>query len=150
MTFEQKVRSMTAKQIIMAMVTALTHPPMVKIDMNSYGTIKYDAVSSQPVCFGCAATNTICQIGKKVFTPDNIEFLNRRAKFMGSSVSFLYTFERAINSLRLGGIIGYNYLANEIKIAEIEKGYSIYLPKLYTDYTNNDLEHYKKLADLQS
>ena len=55
--FKEKVQAMSAKEIIMAMVEGLRNP-VTKIHMGTYGKVEGD------VCYGCAATNAICKIGK--------------------------------------------------------------------------------------
>lgn len=157
MTFEEKVRSMTAKEIIMAMVDSLTHPPIVNIDMSTYGYYGFIdrkflgiKLGKKKVCFGCAATNTICQISGKKFTPNLIAIRSKRAEFINSDRTFLLNFEEAINSLRCGYVSGYNIIAkHKCNIATIFIYENIYLPRLENDYTNKDLEPYIQLANAQ-
>lgn len=69
MNFKQKVQSMTAKEIIMAMVESLIPPPLIKVDMGTFGTTEitkpatkflgWTLRKAESICFGCAATNTI-------------------------------------------------------------------------------------------
>lgn len=149
MTFKEKVQSMTAKEIIMAMVEALTHPPIINVNMKTFGE-----VDEKGVCFGCAATNTVCQISGMVFTKDNITNRLRRSTFIDGNeegCSFLYTFENAIDALRLGRISTYNGWARLGKFAEIVNfEYPFPSPRpLYNDYTNEELIPYKELAERQ-
>jgi hypothetical protein len=142
-TFQDKVRSMSAKEIIMNMVEAL-QDPILKVAMNTFG----DAADG--ICYGCAATNSICRIAGVVFTEGNIERTRHRAKFIGSSEDFLSDFEDAIDSLRRGHVIVYNYLSGKIDIAliTIPVGFEE-LPKLHNDYTQEQLEKYINLANVQ-
>jgi hypothetical protein len=159
--FESKVKSMTGKEIVLAMVEALTHPPVVNINMSTFGS--YDVTGKnylfglikrrKYVCFGCAATNTICKISGKVFEGKEILVLRSRAEFVNCRPLFLAAFECAINELRKGDLLRYNYYAE----GGYEEGMTfatldpvdIQLPFLDDDYSNDDLEPYKKLAALQ-
>jgi len=156
--FETKVKSMKASEIIMAMVDALTHPPIINVDMDTYGDVKWRTKTylfglikgkTTKVCFGCAATNTICQISGKKFTEDNIQSTQNRAKFLGSDWSFLRGFEHAINQLRIRNVYEYNEFAAEYRFARIQTDSELRrnLVKLNNSYTNKDLEPYIKLAN---
>jgi len=149
MNFKEKVQSMTAKEIILAMVDSLTHPPIINIDMNTYGE------NRQGVCFGCAATNTICKISGVVFTPENIGSRRLRSKAINNNIfddkigEFLYCFERAIDALRGSELDIYNIYADHIKFALIVNPLDIKLRHLDNDYTNDDLKPYIELANSQ-
>lgn len=153
MDFKQKVQSMTAREIILAMVEALTRPPLIRIDMETYGEARrsWQNLFLKPICFGCAATNTICQIAGIKFTPANIE---DRADAVGTNPLFLYEFEQAINSLRSGSIEGYNFHATRYNdpansFATIDEKFAkTKLPTLNNDYTNEHLREYSRLAHL--
>jgi hypothetical protein len=157
-TFEEKVRSMSAKEIIMAMVKALTHPPIIEVNMGSYGGAIVESskkflgitISRKYKCFGCAATNTICEISGKVFIDRRIEGTSSRAKFISCSSSFLSYFEHAIDRLRCGNVGGYNYSAIRGEFAQITDSSDIILAPLYNEYTNEDLESYIQLANAQN
>ena len=156
MKFEQIVRNMSAKEIIMAMVESLKHPPIVNIDMETYGkteTIKkyyfFGLLSkTKKVCYGCAATNTICQISNVKFTSININNFNERADFINCDLDFLKSFEISINFLRKGFVISYNRYASLIDIALIKEN-SVNLPFLGDFYTDEDLKPYIELANKQ-
>lgn len=155
-TFEQRVLSMSAKQIIMAMVEALTHPPIINVDMRSFGDVRivqkarlFGLIPAKTKCFGCAATNTICKISGITLDTSNVECLNKRAQAINSDRDFLSKFEVAINSLRCGSILGYNTALSTTGVAEITNPLDIELPILETNYTNNDLTPYIALADSQ-
>lgn len=156
MNFKEKVQSMTASEIILAMVDSLTPPPKIKVDMGTYGEVnKVDKrflgikYGTKEVCFGCAATNTICQISGKIFDKTNIYLVETRANFLDVDYVFLQIFETAIDKLRRGSICGYNSVASEIDVAEIKECDEIKLPFLDTDYKKEDLEPYRQLAQKQ-
>lgn len=136
MTFTEKVRAMTAKQIIMAMVEGLRKRHTV-IDMGDFGYIK------DGVCYGCAATNCIIEIdgGKEGLFPKG--FGRRNCNYAIVSV-----FEKSIDALRKGYINTYNTYAREGSFAEIVDTVT-YLPHLYDDYTEEDLQAYVNLANSQ-
>lgn len=151
MNFQDKVRSMTAKEIIMAMVKALTKPPIVRVDMNTFGTVRrnWRNLFITPVCFGCAATNTICEISGIKFNKDNIGDLETRAKAVNSDYWFMQHFEYAIDSLRSGNVYSYNRKAKPYSFAQIKDIPGLELPILTNNYTKEDLDVYEKLANLQ-
>lgn len=156
MTFEEKVKSMTAKEIIMAMVDSLTHPPIINIDMSSFGDSRVVdrkflgiKIGKKKVCFGCAATNTICQISGKKFTTENINTRNLRAEFINTDYEFLNAFETAIDDLRSGYIESYNIKAAIHGFATIKNKGMKYFSRLKSSYTNADLEPYIRLANDQ-
>ena len=150
LTFEEKVRKMSAKAIILAMVKSLTIPPLIAIDMGTFGSVKRRG--GKKICYGCAATNTICQISGKVFDSENIQWSSRRANFVNANEWFLIDFEEAIDNLRIGDITRYNDRAKDLYIAKIKylKKWKIELPCIYNGYTNKDLIPYKQLAKLQN
>lgn len=141
MNFKEKVQSMTAKEIIMAMVESLKHP-VVKIDMMTFGEGEGD------ICYGCAATNTICKISDKIFTPYHIRNITARAYFINCDKYFLSAFEDAIDCLRSGNVDGYNNIAKICHFASIKINDTL-LPYLDNSYTNEDLEPYIQLAEFQ-
>lgn len=151
-TFEEKVRSMTAKEIIMAMVDSLTPPSLIKIEMNSFGYYRsWRGIFSflkKPVCYGCAATNTICKISGVTFTHENITDRLSRALAVKSTSDFIELFEEAIDDLRKGDIREYNNRARKGRFATINDS-GRYLPHLNSDYSESQLESYAQLANSQ-
>lgn len=144
-SFNKKVQSMTAKEIIMAMVEGLRHP-VTKIDMSTFGQVV------EGICYGCAATNAICRISdidKKEFlriSPDNA------MSIIGDSVEevgFISNFELAIDYLREGSLKNYNYMALSEHFALIHNDEDIPLPYLNDDFTQEQLNQYVKLAESQ-
>lgn len=138
-TFTQKVRSMSGAEIIMAMIKGLKKPCTV-IDMYTFGR------ADREICYGCAATNTICEISGIKFTPKTINETEGRAKTVKTKESFLNNFEDAINELRMGNFSNYNYYANRGKFARIKNPSDLKLPYLGNAYTAEDLKVYEKLA----
>jgi len=141
LSFTEKVQSMSAKEIIMAMVQGL-RDPKVRVNMSYFGG------SANDICYGCAATNTICEISGKVFTPYNINNTLQRSEFIGVDFDFLKCFEHAINYLRIANLYEYNRVALAIGIATIEYT-TINVPVLHNDYTSEQLDQYVELANSQ-
>lgn len=142
-TFEQRVKAMTAPNIILAMVRGLRRQ-WVKVDMNSYG----HAVNG--TCYGCAATNAVCEIAKKSFPPDSILDTEVRAMFVNSDFDFMDWFESAINVLRKGDVESYNRAAGRIGIAKIVLPASFpKLPYLHSYDLEENLPAYEALAKAQ-
>jgi len=146
-SFEEIVRAMSAKDIIMAMVNGLKNPS-TKINMCTFGATRVR--DQKIVCYGCAATNTVCQISGVKFTPKNIDYTGDRARAIKSSYDFLTNFERAIDELRKGNIEQYNFLAIRGKFQQIHNSTNIKLPRLNDNYNRWQLNKYKQLAEIQS
>jgi len=142
-TFEEKVRAMSAKEIIMAMVEGLRNP-VVKVNMYTFGESHIDGT-----CYGCAATNAICKISGLVFTNNSIGSMAYRSRYIGCDFDFLDCFESAIDSLRCGNLDYYNECADVINIAKILNPNNIYLPVLDNYYTPEQLDIYVQLANDQ-
>ena len=140
-SFKEKVQSMTVKEIIMAMVEGVQNPS-VNLDMATYGSAR------NGICFGCAATNTVCKISGKVFDIDNIRGVIDRSILINCDASFLELFENAIDALRQGRIDVYNDDAWNPGFATIEYN-GIQLPHLTSNYTPADLQAYINLANAQ-
>ena len=139
MKFEEKVRSMTMKEIILAMIRGLREPH-VKVNMDTFGA------HDEGVCFGCAATNTICEIAGKTFDAAHIKYLPERAGFIECSTVFLDEFENAIDHLRNIRIQGYNDYAIRLKIPQMRSLY-VRLPILTDYYTQADLDLWEDYAN---
>ncbi len=138
-TLEQKIKSMSGYDIVMAMINGL-EKEHVKVDMSTYGDENGDT------CYGCAATNIICEISGKVFhRGDGIDSEVGRALFLDISENFLSEFELAIDYLRQGEVIAYNRIADSNGFAELSPLPKGALPLLQYDYKDN-LESYKTYA----
>jgi hypothetical protein len=145
---EKKVKTMSAHDIIMAMVEGL-RSPRTRIDMHSFGYIMRGGV-----CYGCAATNAILHImeAKEYEVADHIRDrvpIDYLAFIMCKVDSFLNTFELAIDLLRCGCVAQYNQYAADFGIAQITPMPGQKLPWLYNDYTEDQLQEYEKLAKYQ-
>lgn len=90
--------------IVDAMIKGL-RKEWVHVHMGSYGGYRIDRVT----CFGCAATNTLCEIMQEAFTPENIVGTKARSeKFnFGVSANDLRIFEEGIDLLRRADIEGF-------------------------------------------
>lgn len=132
MTLTEKVQGMTAKEIIIAMVQGLRNP-MTIIDMGDFGYRR------EGVCYGCAATNTICSL------MEDTEHLMPKEGCRVYFEPIVNDFESAINDLRKGDIEGYNFYG----FAQIKEVEGIELPYLATNYTQEELDIYEQLANAQ-
>ena len=147
MNFEQKVKSMSAHDIIMAMVDGLRNPD-INVHMSNYGCAR------NGICYGCAATVTVMKIGNVIFDKTNIN-IEKHTQLIDCSYSFLSNFEEAIDSLRRGSIGIYNRRAKQYGFATIKNGHfplfreRIELPVLNTDDYKENLHFYEALAKRQ-
>lgn len=140
LSFKEKVQSMTAKEIIMAMVTGLKENPFnIKINMWSFGW-----KNANDDIQGCAAMVTICGIAGKMF--DFEKSGKRKFSSIEEDENFIDNFESAIDCLRHGFLPQYNEFAEELKIPLIENPDDIYLPPLTN--TNNYLDHLEPYIQL--
>src|SRR5690606_32735940 len=95
--FEKKVKSMTAHDIIMAMVEGLRNP-RTKIDMRTFGKME------EGICYGCAATNAVLHI----MEAKDEEVVGHILECENETYDdFLFRFERAIDYLRGGDVDNY-------------------------------------------
>lgn len=147
MNFEEKVKAMSGAEIVRAMTAGL-RKRWVEIDMDSFGYV------SEGICFGCAATNTVCQIVGKKMAPEhavsyvcgNYIGIKGAAKFAKADINFIERFEPAIDVLRNGSVSFYNNIAEKIGVAQLKKP-SFQLPYLGNDFTEADLLEYDRYAD---
>lgn len=138
-SFEETVRAMTGKEIVMAMVNGLLNGYYV-VDMSTYGG------SRGVICFGCAATNCITEISGIKFEPYIIDFRDQRCDVLDVDYLFLDNFENAIDELRSGDIIAYNGYARIINIKQLPET-DIYLPILNTLTWHLELQSYIDYAN---
>lgn len=149
MNLEQKIRALSPKEFIMAMVNGLRNP-LTQINMGSFGHVE------GTTCFGCAATNAIGNIYGSVdllikhksswgCLPPHTDVENTHRRFL-SRIEDIYDF------LRCGGE-GVLYTVNEqlaeLGMFQIEPKPSLHLPRLTNDYTLEDLKPYIELAEYQ-
>lgn len=151
MNFIEKVRQMKPHEIVQAMIDGLKRKWVV-IDMVTFGH------NQRGVCYGCAATNAICQIIQKPFIPSDINYRTKRASSLNiEDIDFLKNFELAINFLRTGRIFDWiRYLSkcnNEVNkipgdiIDNIINHLEYELPILDDDNYHLDLPKYQEFAD---
>lgn len=134
---EQKIRSMSAKEIVLAMLDGIKNP-VTRIDMDTFGEVEDE------VCYGCAATNLICKLGD--FSP--LEELSSLGARKYSATAFLQAFEESIDLLRMGALHLYNINAREFVFAEIPES-NHYLPEINNDNFQDPevLEEWYKFAN---
>lgn len=137
---EEKIRTMTAHDIIMAMVEGVRNPRTV-IDMDDFGYIK------DSICYGCAATNAILHI-MEAGDEEAVDHVRGRES-EGYRASALWPFEDAIDCLRRGRVGYYNLYAEYCGIALITPIPGQLLPILLDNYTEEQLQEYVKLAEYQ-
>ena len=151
----EKIKKMTAAEIIMAMVEGLRNP-VTEIDMDTYGEVRKNGKMK---CYGCAATNTIAKIAgldnkwlvknlvNREKTTRGVTGFSRINYNVETTVAdFIDDFEYAINVLRKGNVDGYNYWVGTIGVATIKDLPDEYLPRLDDNYTSEDLDKYEELA----
>lgn len=151
MDFKEKVQSMSSDEIIMAMVEGLRNP-MVNINMDTYGSVltssSFLGLFKKQTCYGCAATNAVCQISGVKLDVNSIDTEFKRSRAIDSPSGFLHSFEFAINELRKGRIDLYNCYAEDCGFAKI-KNKGFILPYLETDFIEDELNSYVDLAELE-
>ncbi len=138
--FEDKVRAMTAKEIILAMVNGLRHPK-VTVDMKTFG----DSIGG--VCFGCAATCAVLEIAQVKPVPQLMN-VGSHSVMVNSNYSFVLDFEDAIECLRTNNVKDYNKHARKRGFATIYRPQGFSLPYLDSRYLDQ-LAGYERLAEIQ-
>lgn len=146
MTFEQKVRSMTASQLIQAMIDGL-NAGYYTVDMSTFGLYR------EGTCFGCAATHAICHISG--VRPTFSELGTRDSHYWvisvndGTGFSFFAHIEDFFEYLRTGDIESANEILTDLGMsAQIVVDPS--RPKmrgLHTDDWESGLPAFQRLAD---
>lgn len=149
--FKEKLKSMTAKDLILLMVESLLEPLTDSVDMNYFGGYISNPTDSGGVkCFGCAATNTLLAICKSDLVKEDrcVEGRSYAARIIGVHETYLYEFEKAMDLLRQGDIIGYN-LERTAEMPYIESILDLHVPPLNSNYGPSDLQFYVDLAEAQ-
>lgn len=95
----------------------------IKVDMRNFG---YYAGG---VCFGCAATNALCELSGKVFDRDSI-LTTKRARFLGEETHLVHRFELLIDTLRRGSLCGFNAILYRFRPFEIEFNKDLFITLL--------------------
>ena len=122
------------------MVKALENPK-IKVNMSHYGTV------IDGFCFGCAATNALCELSEKVFDETNIINEKSRAEFLGYDQNALSYFEVIIDKIRDGQYFS-GIAAILTKFNPATKRDYTYpkLKRLKSDYTLQELIPFKELS----
>src|SRR5688572_6813562 len=91
--------------IVDAMIRGLKKE-WVPVNMNTFGDMHVDRFSNRTICWGCAATNTLCELMGNAFNPNNLSSLKSRADEFNFDIESgeLNVFEWAIDELRKGHI----------------------------------------------
>ena len=92
---------------VQLMIDGLKHE-WVHIQMSTFGR------DIDGICYGCAATNALCELAQKSFTHDIISFTNSRARFLNMDYDVLDKLECAWDSLRSGFVSDALRRLNEI------------------------------------
>ena len=142
-SFKETVQAMTGKDIVMAMVNGL-RKKHVEINMGTFGC------KVNGVCYGCAATNTICEIIGRVpelgdWDTEEIRIIRTNSVDANDTV-FVHRFESAIDFLRSGMILSYNNIANKENFASFPSS-RVSLPSLENDFTEKELQAYERFAN---
>jgi len=141
-SFKDKVRSMTGKEIVMAMVNGLLHEHY-EVSMTSFGH------TNNGICYGCAATHCITEISGIKFGRDIIRMREDRAIAINVDYEFLHIFEDVIDDLRTGRIDAYNSKVEAIGIVKLNSP-SKPLPYLKTSTWKYDIQDYIDYANTLS
>ena len=140
MNFEEKVRSLKASELVLAMVEGLENHKY-EVDMDTFGRTR------EGVCYGCAATNAIAQLaGKAPRFAFKVPSERTWAKAIKGSEEFIRTLEFAFNNLRFGDLSVFNGYAKLIQVKEIPVAYGESLPGLENNNWHEGLPAYRKLA----
>lgn len=153
----EKIKNLTPKEFVLSMVNGL-RKRHTKIDMTTYG-FKVLIIGEEGVCFGCAATNTLCELG---LSPQKLPSIDSRR--VGFSVNFdeknelfILEFESIVDKFRKGfqsqhSLIHFNdlwlvgdFTHLKFPVTDINEE----LPPLDDDYTDEDLNIYERFANLQ-
>lgn len=129
------IRAMTFKQVVLAMVAGL-RKRWVRVDMTTFGRISGRG-PGKIICYGCAATNTICQIAGGDLAPHQIDILGSDAEAIPALV---LRFEKAIDALRRGDIREYTTQARYSSGIPLPPAHYTPGPYLHDDYDKEDLK----------
>jgi len=144
---ENKLRQLkSVSDIVDTMIKGLKKE-WVNVDMNTFGTVE------SGLCFGCAATNTLCELIQEPFTKNDMNLSGRSEKLGIGNVDIEF-FEAAIDSLRRGNTLDFLGYLNHIDYLfsfklpyhyDIE--YNQELPELSTDNYKENLHEYESYRD---
>lgn len=143
---EAKIKSLTPKEMIMFMVSGLRNRHTI-IAMSTYGYKNQDGI-----CYGCAATNTLCELGldkEKLGSYSGGHGFHHRY-----SSQIVSRFENLIDYLRNGeenNLSGFNNACDGFKLKNLKLkfGFGEKLPCLEDNYTEEQLQVYERFANFQ-
>jgi len=150
----EKLEKMTGKDVVLAMVKGLKEQH-VRVDMETFGKIK------EGICYGCAATNTICEITNKTLSDDDLSLSDHdqfgyigmcaKERIFSSDFHCIDEFECAVDQLRLGKIDTYNFYITKLDLRNLilpELGlHERQLPSLRDDNWKRGLQEYIDYAN---
>lgn len=148
---EDKIKNLTPKQMIMAMVDGL-RKRHVCITMSSYGFIDNDNI-----CYGCAATNALCELGCNSTELPSFNSEDGQGFSEGGLFQMISNFESLVDTLRNGGehILFFNCFNSNCRDYKLQNlklkffGFEEELPYLGDNYTEEQLQVYERLANFQ-
>lgn len=132
-------KDLTGIDILEAMIIGL-EKEWVKVNMNVYSML-YNGI-----CFGCAATNALCELIQKPLPKiyflkgDRLEYYSKHSLLDKYTLGML---EVAIDFLRSGNIINYNSICESEFPQLILPILDLELPKLNTENYKENLIFYK-------
>ena len=129
MTLEQRVRSLTAKEIVGFLIEGIENPVGI-LDFDTFG-YNYNTQGDVRKCSACGATQAIIKMMAVEFTAN--DFKNRSER-LNADKWFLSVLEDALDSLRCGKVSVYNRVARELALAEMPE-------TLIFPYISNDNYH---------
>lgn len=135
---EDRIRQMKGSEILETMIKGLERE-WVRVNMHTFGR----RVGN--ICYGCAATNTICELMQRPFRSEEIGTFSR-ATASGLTHNFYSTFEIAIDNIRNGIIEAYNKKARALEIAELPVP-NTFLPMLTNLSYKDKLPIYKEYLE---
>jgi hypothetical protein len=135
--------------VVNAMINGLTNK-WAKVSMMSFG--HYD--SDRKICFGCAATNSLCELLKRPFTEDEIHNSFYRAEVFKCDRNVMQHFENSVNFLRMGDLQAFlsdlcmmshpSFQDYKHLVKECSEDFDLGLPALYNHFTEKELDYYRK------
>ena len=129
---------------IQAMIDGLkrqSRRKLFRIEMSDYGDV--EEVNGKVICYGCAATCALQQLGDHNFKPGEIYSHLKRAHAIGFDAVEVDRFEWSINGLRLGDYLDlFGFYSGFEEIAPDEE-----LPILYSSNWRDGIPAYQAYAD---
>lgn len=139
MTFKEKLKSLTAKQLVQVMIDGINRG-WIKMDFDTW------LWEINGIIYGCAATAAICEINGGYFMPPNVELMrSNRAEALGISYDEISKLELAYDSLAGGSIEYFNIHIKSLGLPLLPDNMS--LPMLHNDSYMTNLPEYQKYAD---